>query len=61
MRVKKEETQLAAPKKDTPLQILTATKFVEDQGKVKKAEQKWFDILEDELDRIEMDEALRRY
>jgi hypothetical protein len=32
---------------------------VEDQGKVKKAEQRWFDILEDELDRIEMDEALK--
>jgi len=32
-----------------------------DQGKTKKAEQIWFDKLEDELDRIEMDEALMKY
>ena len=35
--------------------------FLKDQGKVKKAEQIWFDKLEEELDRIEMDEALLKY
>ena len=50
-----------APKKSTPLQILTSKKFLEDQGKVKKAEQRWFDMLEEELERMEMDEAIKKY
>ena len=32
-----------------------------DQGKTKKAEQAWFDKLEDELERMEMDELLVQY
>lgn len=32
-----------------------------DQGKTKKAEQAWFDKLEDELERMEMDELLLAY
>jgi hypothetical protein len=32
-----------------------------DQGKSKKAEQAWFDKLEEELERMEMDELLLQY
>ena len=32
-----------------------------DQGKTKKAEQAWFDKLEDELERMEMDELLVQF
>ena len=32
-----------------------------DQSKTKKQEKKWFDRLEDELERIEMDELLLQY
>ena len=32
-----------------------------DQGKSKKKEQRWFNKLEEELDRVEIDESLLRY
>jgi len=32
-----------------------------DQGKTKKAEQAWFDKLEEELERMEMDELLVQF
>ena len=35
--------------------------FLKDQSKTKKAEMAWFDKLEDELDRMEMDEKLLEY
>ena len=47
--------------KKTPMQILIQQQFLRDQGKTKKAEAAWFEKLEDELDRIEMDEALLKY
>jgi len=43
------------------MQILIQQQFLRDQSKAKKAEQRWFDRLEDELDRIEMDETLLQY
>lgn len=43
------------------MDLLIQQQFLRDQGKTKKAEQIWFDKLEDELDRIEMDEALMKY
>lgn len=49
------------PKKSTPMQILIQQQFLRDQGKTKKAEQAWFDKLEDELERMEMDELLLAY
>lgn len=43
------------------MQILIQQQFLRDQRKQKQAEQMWFDKLEDELDKIEMDEALHKY
>ena len=40
------------------MQILIQQQFLIDQGKTKKAEQAWFNKLEEELDRIETDELL---
>lgn len=53
-----EEKKRMKPKKSTPMQILIQQQFLVDQGKTKKAEQAWFDKLEDELERMEMDELL---
>ena len=56
-----EEKKRMKPKKSTPMQILIQQQFLVDQGKTKKAEQAWFDKLEDELERMEMDELLVQY
>lgn len=56
-----EEKVKTKPKKSTPMEIKIQQEFLRDQGKTKKAEQAWFNRLEEELDRIEMDEALLQY
>ena len=56
-----EEKKRMKPKKSTPMQILIQQQFLVDQGKTKKAEQAWFDKLEDELERMEMDELLVQF
>lgn len=56
-----DEKQKSKPKKSTPMQLIIQQQFLKDQGKTKRAEQIWFDKLEDELDRIEMDEALLKF
>lgn len=43
------------------MDIKIQQEFLRDQGKTKKAEQAWFNRLEEELERIEMDEALLQY
>lgn len=60
-KILQEEKQKLKPKQDTPMQILIQQQFLKDQGKFKKAEQKWFDKLESELERMEMDEAIINY
>ena len=57
--VEEQQRQQAKPK-NTPMDVKRQEEFLKDQGKVKKAEQIWFDKLEEELDKIEMDEQLRR-
>ena len=42
------------------MDLLIQEQFLRDQGKTKKAEAAWFDRLEDELDRIETDEKLKK-
>jgi hypothetical protein len=48
-------------KADVELKISMQREFLKDQSKTKKAEMSWFDKLEDELDRMEMDEKLLEY
>lgn len=56
--VKANNKLMAKPKKDTPMTIKHQKQFLKDQGMVKNAEQRWFDKLERELERMEMDEQL---
>jgi hypothetical protein len=61
-KVIKEEYEKLKPKKHDPIQKMQAEiqrQFLRDQGKTKRAEQAWFDKLEAELERFEMDELLR--
>lgn len=49
------------PKESNQLKISMQKEFLKDQSRTKKAEQAWFDRLEDELDRMETDEKLLDY
>ena len=49
------------PKKSTPMQLKIQQEFLKDQRKVKDAEQDWFDKLEIELERMEMDDHIRGF
>ena len=60
-KVKDYEKLMAKPKKDTPMTILIQEQFLKDQSKIKNAESKWFDKLEAELERMEMDEQLHKF
>lgn len=63
-RIKQEEKELSKPKANTPMTILherQLKQFLHDQRKVKNAEQRWFDKLEVELERMEMDEQIHDY
>lgn len=57
--MKQEEEMKALPKETTPIDLMISRQFLIDQGKTKKAEAAWFDRLEDELDRIEIDERMQ--
>jgi hypothetical protein len=60
-KVLEEEKVKTKPKKSTPMEILIQEQFLRDQGKSKKVEEAWFDKLEDELERMEMDELLLQF
>ena len=57
-RIKEEEKQESAPLKNLPLDIIIQQKFLQDLNKNKNSEQLWFKKLEEELEKLEVDDAL---
>ena len=60
-QVLEEEKERATPKKSTPITILLQKEFLKDLSKFKRREDEWFKKLEEELEKMEMEDAILKF